>query len=142
MFTLLGRIDTPTWHGLFELADSGVVLGDDRITLSAIYRAGNIDGKEELRKAARKRVRLKNASVVVMGHTHQPDEVEEDGYLYFNPGCWTRYLELEPGRRVTLDELKDETKYPYVLNVVRVEPSGGKLHARMVCVDRWDPGSD
>jgi hypothetical protein len=142
MFSLLGRIDTPTWHGLFELADSGVVLGDDRITLSAIYQAGNIDGKEELRKAAKKRARLKNASVVVMGHTHQPDEVEGDGYIYFNPGCWTRYLELEPGRRVTLDELKDETQYPYVLNVVRVEPTGGKLHARMVCVDRWDPGVD
>jgi hypothetical protein len=43
---------------------------------------------------------------------------------------------------VTLDELKDEMKYPYALNVVRVEPLGGELRASMVCVDRWDPGSD
>jgi hypothetical protein len=142
MFALLGRIDGPAWQALFELQDSGVVLGDDRITLSAIYRAGNIDGKEELRKAASKRARLKRASVVVMGHTHQTDEVKEDGFVYFNPGCWTRYLELEEGRRVTLDELKDEMKYPYALNVVRVEPLGGELRASMVCVDRWDPGSD
>jgi UDP-2,3-diacylglucosamine pyrophosphatase LpxH len=141
MFTLLGRVDGPAWQALFELEHSGVVLGDDGITLSAIYRAGNIDGKEELRKAATKRARQKRASVVVMGHTHQEDELKGDGFVYFNPGSWTRYLELQEGRRVTLDELKDETKYPYALNMVRVEPVGGELRASMVCVDRWDAGA-
>ncbi len=140
MFALLGRIDLQAWKDLFELAPGGVVLGSDEhdVTLNAIRQAKDSDGKEDLRRVARKRAKLRKAtSVVVMGHTHQQDELEWEGKKYFNPGCWTRYLELKPGRKVTLEDLRDESKYPYALNVVRIEPVGGALVSEMVNIDRY-----
>jgi UDP-2,3-diacylglucosamine pyrophosphatase LpxH len=142
MFALLGRIDEAVWKELFELGKTGVALGTDEVTLSALRQAGKVDGKQELRDVARRRARLKEASVVVMGHTHQEDQLDLDGgATYFNPGCWTRYLELEAGRQVTLEDLKDESKYPYALNVVRIESNSGALAARMQSIDRYPPSS-
>jgi predicted phosphodiesterase len=72
-----------------------------------------------------------------MGHTHQPDEVQLDGGMYYNPGSWTRYLELGSGDEVTLEDLKDEARYPYQLNYVRVESSGAAaLKSKMVCFEQ------
>jgi len=140
MFALLGRIELQEWKDLFELPPGSVVLGSDEhdVTLNAIRKAKDSDGKEDLRRVARKRARIvKQTSVVVMGHTHQQDELEWEGKKYYNPGCWTRYLELRPGRKVTLEDLRDESKYPYALNVVRVEPAGGALLSQMVNIDRY-----
>lgn len=138
MFALLGRIDQAAWQELFELDVGGVALGADEITLSALRKASQVDGKQELREVARRRAKLKGASVVVTGHTHQEDQVDLDGGAkYFNPGCWTRYLELDAKRRVTLEDLKDESKYPYALNVVRVESTGDALGSRMENIDRY-----
>jgi UDP-2,3-diacylglucosamine pyrophosphatase LpxH len=138
MLALLGRADETTWNRLFDVPRSAVALGaDDGVTLEALRKAAFWRGKEALRIAARDRAEETHAEVVVMGHTHQPDEAEAGAARYFNPGCWTRYLELGPGQRVTLDDLRDESRYPYALNYVRVGlGSGGSLDAAMVCFEQ------
>jgi UDP-2,3-diacylglucosamine pyrophosphatase LpxH len=138
MLGLLGRIDDSDWHRLFDIGQPAVLGGDDGITLVALAKAAFEDGKLALRVVARDRAEATGAQVVVMGHTHQPDERPVSGARYFNPGCWTRYLELKPDQRVTLEDLRDESVYPYALNYVRVESrDGGPLDAGMVCFERW-----
>lgn len=137
MFALLGRIDEQSWCALFELPPAATLGADGEVTLTAIIGASFVDGKLELRKAAQKRAALKPAQVVVMGHTHQLDSVVlPNGTAYHNPGSWTRYLELARGQRVRLDDLRQEARYPYNLNVVRVERHDDCLRSEMVCVDR------
>lgn len=139
MLALLGRLEDARWHQLFEIpAAAGVLGSDDGITLEALRKAAFEDGKMALRQVARDRAAITGAEVVVMGHTHQPDQAAAGTARYFNPGCWTRYLELAPGQHVTLDDLKDESRYPYALNVVRVAP-GASLDASMMCVERSSP---
>ena len=43
--------------------------------------------------------------------------------MYYNPGCWMRYLALEGG---TLDNFKDEKRYPYWLDYVSIETGVNK----------------
>lgn len=138
MFALLGRLDEMEWCGLFELEHAGPTLSSNSITLSAIFRANFIDGREKLREAAQMRAAVKRASVVVMGHTHQPDIFPYDGGIYYNPGSWTRYWELDPDQHITLADLKDESQYPYRLSVVRVEEVGGVLQSEMITIESWD----
>jgi UDP-2,3-diacylglucosamine pyrophosphatase LpxH len=139
MLALLGRIDLEDWREMFELGSQEVVLGDDAVTLQTIVGARKYDGKAELRKVAQQRSQTTGATVVVMGHTHQVDEFEWTGGKYYNPGCWTRYLELEGGKAVTLKDLEDESNYPYALNAVRIERQGDKLLSGMLSIERFDP---
>jgi UDP-2,3-diacylglucosamine pyrophosphatase LpxH len=120
MFDLLGRIEDGRWHGLFDLP-GGYTLGNDDWTLSALVRSNFDDAKKKLQSVAQERADATGASVVVMGHTHQPDVKALDGAKYYNPGCWTRYLELRGREKVTLEDLRDESRYPYQLNFVRVK---------------------
>ena len=139
MMFLLGRIELAKWQELFR-GTEGIALGTEGVTLSAIGKSNFVDGKERCRKEATKRAKATGATVVVMGHTHQPDEyVWEAGGVYYNPGSWTRYLELSSRQKVTLADLKDETKYPYKLNYVRIENTGGDLRSEMICFES-DPG--
>jgi len=136
MFDLLGRIDDVTWRALFELGPPPT-LGTGDVTLSALVRHIFDDDKTKLRSVAQQRINATKASVVVMGHTHQPDEVQLEGGMYYNPGCWTRYLDLKSSDKVTLEDLKDESWYPYQLNYVRVEPDEyGGLKSKMVCFQK------
>lgn len=139
MLFLLGRIDTARWQAMFAPPDAATLsTGHDDVTLSAIIRAGFVDGKEDLRKAAQQRAKATGAQVLVMGHTHQPDEqVLAEGARYHNPGSWTRYMEIEPGQRVTLAQLEREDLYPFQLNATRVERlPEGRLRSETLCVDR------
>jgi hypothetical protein len=81
--------------------------GEGGRTLS-ILQAGIAKDKEALREAARALL-LHGAEVVVFGHTHQPDEwrphTNEDGG-YFNPGSWTRYVDVSGMHSLTLDDLR------------------------------------
>lgn len=140
MVELLGNLDEARWRSLFEPPTGATTLGaGDDVTLAAVARAAFEDGKMQLRQVAQDRVDLTGAQVVVMGHTHQPDRMKLDGAVYFNPGCWTRYLELKGGQRVTLEDLRDESRYPYELNVVRVASrADGRLDAEMLCVERQE----
>jgi len=57
-----------------------------------------------------------------MGHTHQPDKRSAaNGGRYYNPGSWTRDVDLDKNPNLTLDDLKNETVFPYQLNFFRVE---------------------
>lgn len=140
MFDLLGRIDEPRWRSLFTPPPTALTLGSGRdATLSAVARAAFEDGSEKLRQVAQARRDATLASVVVMGHTHQPDDHKLDGGHYFNPGCWTRYLQAEDGEKITLEQLRDERWFPYQLNYVRVQAlAGGGLDARMVMFDEQE----
>jgi UDP-2,3-diacylglucosamine pyrophosphatase LpxH len=135
MLDLLGRIDMAQWLALFGTGD-GIVLGHEEGTLAAVFRAGLVDGKARLREVAQQKARQTGARVVVTGHTHQPDDCElDEGVRYYNPGSWTRFLELAPGQRVTLEDLREESRYPYRLNFVRVERRGDDIASTMTCFD-------
>ena len=140
MLNLLGVIDDASWGYLFDAREEGLVLGGvhgEGITLEALRKAAFEDGKTTLRITARDRAEETGATVVVMGHTHQPDVTTFAGVKYFNPGSWTRYLELSKNQHVTLDDLRDESVYPYQLNYVRVEPQAdGSLDAQMICFEQ------
>ena len=73
------------------------------------------------------------ASVVVMGHTHQPDTLTTPHGVYFNTGSWTRYVNAANVGLLTLEDLKTEANFPYQLNYVRVDAgTSNTLTARML----------
>lgn len=83
------------------------------------------------------------AQVVVLGHTHSPDDVtwpDLPGKRYFNPGSWTRYAEIDDQDKLKLDDLLDESRYPYALNYVRIEARPDGLDARMLTYARHPGG--
>jgi hypothetical protein len=93
----------------------------------AVTRAGRLDEKALLANVAEKRFRAEpDCEVIVMGHTHQPDARTFDGgRKYYNPGSWTRYIDISKQDGLTLDMLRDESKFPYQLNYIRIEREGG-----------------
>jgi len=94
-----------------------------------IAQAGRLDEKENLARVAKQRcLAERSCQVVVMGHTHQPDSREFDGRRYYNPGSWTRYVDVSKQDALTLDMLKDESRFPYQLNYIRVQPAA---HGRL-----------
>jgi UDP-2,3-diacylglucosamine pyrophosphatase LpxH len=137
MLKLLGRMDDAEWEALFAVPRAPTVGFGDDVTLAAIVKANFEDTKQALRSVAQGRVD-NGAEVVVMGHTHQPDSVHfKDGGHYYNPGCWTRYLELKPGQNITMVDLEDESRYPYQLNYVRIEQAAsGELVHGMFCFEK------
>lgn len=97
-------------------------------------KAGGDFGKEELRIVARNRASVVDkAQVVVMGHTHIPDAHDATHKVrYFNPGSWTRYVDLGKHPGLTLDDLRVEADFPYSLKYVQVDlGSDGKLSATL-----------
>jgi hypothetical protein len=118
------------------------MLGADDNTTLAILRAGMSSDKEILRNEAIGYLAMESGSyeVVVFGHTHQPDEWRGssgkwDGG-YFNPGSWTRYVDLDKVKNLTLEDLKKEEDFPYQLNFIRIEQSqSGKLRADKICFE-------
>ena len=122
------------WVKIFNKKDirSTMSIGGDDSRTAAIVRSGSTNEKEELRKKAQNLL-SNGAQIVVFGHTHQPDTLEEDEKKYFNPGSWTRYLKLEKLENLSLEDLKDEEDFPYQLNFVRIEKNEeGQLISKMV----------
>lgn len=109
----------------------------------AIREAGNIDEKKHLQEVAKLFFqRCPTCELIVMGHTHQPDEqiftINQIERRYYNPGSWTRYADISQYDSLTLDKLKDESIYPYQLNFVWVEESeNGILISRMENLDLY-----
>lgn len=110
--------------------------GDEVVTLSSV-RSGMANEKKALREEAEYQFGAPTTEVVVCGHTHQPDEWRGangtwDGG-YFNPGSWTRYVEVDKAVKLRLKDLQNEADFPYELNYVRVEErSGGYLRGDKV----------
>jgi len=124
--------------GEYEAASLG---GDDENSLS-ILRSGMAKDKENLRNEAIGYLAMESGSyeVVVFGHTHQPDEWRgSNGNLaggYFNPGSWTRYVDLDKVYNLKLADLENENDFPYQLNFIRVEQSAsGTLRADKICFE-------
>jgi UDP-2,3-diacylglucosamine pyrophosphatase LpxH len=83
------------------------------------------DDKQLFRDIARAKLAKKETQVVILGHTHLPDKLQlEGGKQYFNPGSWTRFADISTQKTLKMDELRDESKYPYQLNYVRIEKDG------------------
>ena len=111
----------------------GALSADSAVRTLAIEQARRIDEKEQLRAIAEGRFRADGiCKVVVMGHTHQPDVWSLGEKRYYNPGSWTRFADISKQAALTLEKLKDESKFPYQLNVVWVEDIGdGTLRSEM-----------
>jgi UDP-2,3-diacylglucosamine pyrophosphatase LpxH len=127
---------------LVELFDvpSGGTLGAAGGEHLSIIRAGMAHDKEELRHEAETRLAEPGVEVVVFGHTHQPDEwrgLNKDmAGGYFNPGSWTRYVDVTDMADLKLADLEREEDFPYQLNYVRVEETAsGSLRAEMTCFE-------
>lgn len=126
------RLSPPEWVTTFDR------LGPETLSIA---RSRMVNEKDMLCRVAVDLLRT-GAKVVVFGHTHQPDEYREAGGIYFNPGSWTRYVELDRlDRDLTIEDLRDESRFPYELNYVRVEEtaSGALEGAELRCYERQGP---
>lgn len=135
MSRLLLAMPVEDWCELFA-STSGATLGSaDNRTLGTIIGARHF-GKQDLRDQAEQRfIDVPAAQVVVMGHTHLPDQRDFQGRKYFNPGSWTRYLDLDRHPNLSLNDLRDGSRFPYQLNYVHVEASATGLQSRMECFE-------
>ena len=92
--------------------------------LLSILESGRTDSRNGCIIIAQARTKV-GAQVIVLGHTHLPQDVPLDGARYYNPGSWTRYVVDATG--LTLKDLEDESTFPYQLNYVRVEDTGAPM---------------
>lgn len=136
------KLSPEQWQPAFDVLEPAT-LGTDEHTLQ-IVRSGMAKEKEDLNAAARSQLlRADGPEVVIFGHTHQPDEWrgadgKSDGG-YFNPGSWTRYVDATKMQNLTLQDLKNESDFPYQLNYIRVEQrESGALIARKICFEEQD----
>jgi UDP-2,3-diacylglucosamine pyrophosphatase LpxH len=123
------------WENLFDVP-APATLGSSGGDHLSIIRAGMAHDKEELRQEAENQLAQPGVEAVVFGHTHQPHEWRGlNGDLaggYFNPGSWTRYVDVTDMADLKLSDLEHEEDFPYQLNYVRVEEnSSGSLRAEM-----------
>jgi UDP-2,3-diacylglucosamine pyrophosphatase LpxH len=124
------------WIEVLDLAKPGVLsIGASGGDTLAIRNASSIDVRAECVKIARNKWDV-GAQIVVFGHTHLPQTVEDGARRYYNPGSWTRYA--DDAASLTLEQLKDESRFPYALNCVRVEDTGSdSLLSEMMCIDKF-----
>ena len=143
---LLVNVASDEWIDKFDslgpmtlsISGGGASSADDGTTLSIMQSNFSYD-KENLRREAEKLWAEMNANVVVFGHTHQPDELRSEDNVYFNPGSWTRYVDISDMAKLKLADLSNEKDFPYELNYVRVElKADGSIFAVMNCFERQD----
>jgi UDP-2,3-diacylglucosamine pyrophosphatase LpxH len=139
---IIVKLSPEDWLPVFNASTpSALGIGDNKARTLSIVRSGMSKDKENLREEAITQLSSPDVEVVVCGHTHQPDEWRGpkgkwDGG-YFNPGSWTRYLDISKAKNLTLADLKREEDFPYQLNYIRVEESSsGKLRASKVCFEK------
>lgn len=130
------RMTPPKPHVLGGDADTGHTLGQ--------IKAGGDFGKGSLRLVALERADQRAATeVVVMGHTHIPDKfLLNDKAWYYNPGSWTRYVDLQAHPEITLAQLGSESRFPYSLKYVRIDApqDGGRLVASLETFEEKSEG--
>jgi UDP-2,3-diacylglucosamine pyrophosphatase LpxH len=123
------------WLAVLDKSEPAVLSSDASGGTLAIRRAGKIDTRKECIAQA-KRTWKAGAQIVVLGHTHLPQEVELAEGRYYNPGSWTRYIDAEDIDTLTLEQLRDEAKYPYKLHCVRIEDTGAdSLRSEFLSID-------
>jgi len=124
------------WLDVLDTTKPAVnAIGSDGSDTLAIIEAGRIDTRSACATIARRRWDA-GAQVVVLGHTHLPQAINEDGHAYFNPGSWTRYIDNPD--TLTLQDLKDEGCFPYKLHYIRIQDTGTSILAsEMICLDEF-----
>lgn len=133
--------DWEPWLTVLGKSEPGVLGdGDDAGGTLTIRSAGRIDTRSECIAQA-ERTWKAGAQIVVLGHTHLPQKVEEQKGRYYNPGSWTRYIDGEDAGKLTLEQLRNEAAYPYALHCVRIEDVGAdRLQSEFLSIDP-DTGS-
>jgi UDP-2,3-diacylglucosamine pyrophosphatase LpxH len=128
----------PSWKSIevLDMAKPAVSsIGRSSRNTLAIYNASSTDVRAECATIARNKWNV-GAQIVVLGHTHLPETIEEGTRRYYNPGSWTRYV--DGAESLTLEALKYEGHFPYELNCIRVEDTGDNiLLSESVCIDRF-----
>ena len=123
---MMSRVEPEVWTPVFEKVkiNTTLAIGGDDGTLT--IKEGNKVDKDFLWACAEKELTKDDApKIVVMGHTHQPDERQTStGGLYFNPGSWTRYVDYEKNPDLKLEDLENDQGFPYQLNFIRIERRG------------------
>jgi UDP-2,3-diacylglucosamine pyrophosphatase LpxH len=136
----LFKADSPwdDWLGVLDRTKPAVLSsGSSGGGTLSIVAAGNIDKRAACVEIAEGQWKA-GAEIVVLGHTHLPQTVVDGTRLYYNPGSWTRYV--EDATSLTLEQLKDESRFPYRLNYIRVEDTGGNtLRSEFICIERFPP---
>lgn len=129
--------DWEPWLAVLGKSEPAVLgAGDGAGGTLAIRSAGKIDTRSECIAQAERTWLVDGAQIVVLGHTHLPQKVEEQKGRYYNPGSWTRYIDAEDVGRLTLEQLRDEAGYPYALHCVRIEDTGDdKLQSEFLSID-------
>ncbi|HEX8162882.1 MAG TPA: hypothetical protein VF538_13510 [Pyrinomonadaceae bacterium] len=142
------KLSPDVWLPVFNLSTSATLgIGRRKDRTLSIIRSGIAKDKEILREKAESRLIGSLTEVVVCGHTHQPDEWRgPDGKWdggYFNPGSWTRFVNIKDVPNLTLEDLKQEKDFPYQLNYIRIEQDPrDKLRGDKICYEekqgaRW-----
>ncbi len=137
LYEMMPRISPDVWMPIFDAVGGMTLSVGGSATTLAIKKGSGVD-KDYLRRIARKELDEPGGpQVIVLGHTHQPDEMRtESGGQYFNPGSWTRYVDYDLNRPLTLADLKREEDFPYELNYIRVERTSAGLDAQKICFER------
>lgn len=132
LFEVIAQADPAAWQPVLDAVHLGRgTLGWSDGTLE-LWESQRSNDKELFRKVAEAELAMPGAEIVVLGHTHCPDWlVTEGGKKYFNPGSWTRYVEIGAHDSLRLADLRDESRFPYQLNFVRVARNGMGLSAEM-----------
>ena len=124
------------WVKVLDLLKPGISsTGASGSSTLAISAASRIDTRQECIKVAKAQWQ-QGAQVVVLGHTHLPQTVEDGAHRYYNPGSWTRYVDAADVESLTLEKLQREDTFPFLLNCVRVEDEGSAtLVSKLELVD-------
>jgi hypothetical protein len=127
LIEMLPLVDPAEWSHVFDQFKLGSTLAIGGKGSTLAIKEGNKVDKEYLWKKAEELLLSDGGpQVVVMGHTHQPDERKaNNGGSYFNPGSWTRYVDYGKNPNLTLDDLTNEKSFPYELNFVRIQQRDG-----------------
>lgn len=136
LYEMMPCVPPEEWTPILnQIGGTTLAVGGKARTL-AIAKGNGVD-KNFLRNIAKKEFESHDAArVLVLGHTHQPDEAQFDGLRYYNPGSWTRYVEYDADHPLALEDLKRETDFPYDLNYVRVEKQTGGVDSRLVTFEQ------
>lgn len=137
LYEMMPRVSPDDWMPVFNEVGGATLAVGGKATTLAIGKGNGVD-KDFLRKVATSEFENHpEAQVIVLGHTHQPDESEfGGGAKYYNPGSWTRYIEYDANHPLSLEDLRREEDFPYELNYVRVEKQDGSLASKMDCFER------
>ena len=138
MTELIPLLEPKDWMPVFDKAKLGGTMSIGNPGRTLAIKAGNNVDKQFLWKKAQEQFLLDGAvKVVVMGHTHQPDEQHsQSGGTYYNPGSWTRYVDYEKNPNLTLADLANDKDFNYELNYVRVEQMNDKrLESKQITFD-------